>query len=543
MKKILKVIALMLVAAFVLSACGNGGGQVTGGTEPSVETNGDESSTVTDMGGTAIVETGTETTRTHLNWALGAMPPSLDPTMALDMPGSQVGKIIHQTLFTQSFAADGTMSIVGLLAEDYEIIDSQNLRVWLREGVMFHDASMMTAEDVQWSLERAGVSPHVAPIANMIESVTIEDDFTVVIHLNIPFAPILSNLAHTSTSILSRSAVERLTPEVHQFEPVGLGPFKVTNYVAGDRIEMARFDDFWGELPLLETITMRAIPDGSMRAIELETGAIDLAYAILPPDFNRLRNDPNVTMMSTFTFGADFIGFNNQRAPFDDVRVRQAILYAIDGEVLVNAAFQGTSAPVNGPLAEMVWGSYSANLPTREFNIERARELLAEAGFPDGFSTTIWTNQNDTRIDMATILQSDLRVIGIDVEIEVLEWGAYLDATAAGEHEMFILGWVATTGDADYGLFPTHHSSSFGATGNRAFYHNPEVDRLLDLGRSETDPARRLEIYAEAQRLIWEDAPMFYTNQTEVLIGTVPDLRGLRLLPNQHHTITTIFFE
>ena len=533
-KNILKVVALMLVSAFVLAACGNGGG-----------TQQQQQPAAQDQGAPAQQQPAEEPPaaeeyvgRTHLNWVLGAMPPSLDPTMTNDMPGAQVMEFVHQRLFT----FDDDMNIVGQLATDWEFIDAQNLRVWIREGVMFHDGSILTADDVAWSLERAGRSPHVAVISNMIDTVTVEGPDVVVIHLEMPFSPILANLAHGANGILSRNAVESVGEEVHQFAPVGLGPFRVTNYVAGDRIEMVRFDDFWGTAPLLETVTMRAVPDGSMRAIELETGAADLVYNIQPADFNRLQNDPSVNMVSVRTFTTNFVGFNTQRAPFDDVRVRQAILYAIDFDVLVDAVWQGTTFPVNGPLADAVWGSISPELPGRPLNLERARELMAEAGLADGFSTTIWTNQNDQRIDIATIVQSDLRLIGIDVEIEVLEWGAYLDATAAGEHEMFILGWVAVTGDADYGLFPVYHSSSFGATGNRSFYHNPEVDRLLELGRAETDPQRRLEIYAEAQWLIFEDAPMFWTNQGNNLKGTSADLRGLTLRPNDHHSIDRIFF-
>jgi len=535
-KNVLKVVALMLVAMFVLAACGGGGtAPADGGNQPPVvnndnDDNGDDQGPITPP---------TATSRTHLNWALGAMPPSMDPTMALDMPGSQVGNIVHQGLFTHN----ENMEIVGQLATDWEFVDAQNLRVWIREGVRFHDGSLLTAEDVAWSLERAGRSPHVAMVANMIDTVTVEAPYQVLITLDVPFGAILANLAHTSTSILSQNAVESVGEEIHQFAPIGLGPFMVTEYVSGDRIEMVRFDDFWGTAPVLESITMRAISDGNMRAIELETGTIDIAYNLLPADFNRLRDDPSVNVVSTFAWQADFIGFNTQRAPFDDVRVRQAILYAIDEEAMVMAALQGTSRPVNGPLADLVWGSISAELPGRPFNPDRARELLAEAGLPDGFSTTIWTNQNETRIDMATILQSDLAMVGIDLSIEVLEWGAYLDMTAAGEHEMFVLGWVASTGDADYGLFPTHHSSSWGATGNRSFYQNLEVDRLLEEARAEIDPARRLELYAEAQWLIFEDAPMFYTHQAETLIGTAPDLRGLRLFPNLHHSLTTIYFE
>ena len=471
----------------------------------------------------------------HLFWALPTLPLSLDPAFAMDTASAQVMELVHQRLF----AFDDNMEIVGQLAADWEFIDNQNLRVQIRENVKFHDGTILTADDVAWSLERAGSSPFAAPMAHVIDSVTVEDAHTVVIHLEEPFAPVLALLANRTGSVLSRAAVERVGEDFHQFEPIGLGSFKVIDYIHGERIAMIRFDDFWGEAPILESINVVAVHDAIIRADMLLFGEVDIAYGVLADD---LRYVPNVNVLSTFSLGSNYIGFNTQKPPFDDVRVRHAIDYAIDMEQIIEAVFGETARALNGPLADAVWGSISTELPQRSYNPERARELLKEAGIWEGFQITIWTNYAPQRIDIAQIVQFFLWDVGLDSVIEILDWGTYLDLTAAGEHDMFILGWAPAAGDADFHLFPLYHSSSWGALGNRTFYRNLEVDRLLEEARAEIDTQRRLALYAEAQRLIFEDAPKIWTNQGELFVGARDNIRGLRLSPNGLHSIAEIYF-
>jgi len=178
--------------------------------------------------------------------------------------------------------------------------------------------------------------------------------------------------------------------------------------------------------------------------------------------------------------------------------------------------------PAKGPLAPNVWG-YSDDLEGQEYNIDKAKELLAETDMADGFDTTLWVNDDQQIIDTAVYIQNELAELNINVEIEQFEWGAYLETLANGNHDMFILGWTTVTADADYGLYALFHSKNFGAPGNRSFYSNEEVDALLDEGRTTADEAVRQEAYSEVQQILIDDAPAVYLNHTSFLLGVNND--------------------
>jgi peptide/nickel transport system substrate-binding protein len=190
----------------------------------------------------------------------------------------------------------------------------------------------------------------------------------------------------------------------------------------------------------------------------------------------------------------------------------------------------------NSPISNRVFGA-NTGLEPYAYDQERAKELLAEAGFPDGFSTTLWTNDNPLRMQIAEIVQAELANIGVQVDVEVVEWGTYLAETAAGLHDMFILGWVTVTGDADYGLYALFHSSQFGDPGNRTFYASDRVDELLDAGRRATDPAEREAIYFEAQEIIRDEAPWLFLIVTTEEHGVRNDITGFVPHPAGHHRL------
>jgi len=183
-------------------------------------------------------------------------------------------------------------------------------------------------------------------------------------------------------------------------------------------------------------------------------------------------------------------------------------------------------------------------MPPIEYNLERARELLAEAGYPDGFSTTIWWNSpNLQRQQIAEMMQFSLGRIGINVTIETFDWATYLARADVGDHDMMIIGWVSVTGDIDYGLFPLFHSTSYGPAGNRGFWSSPELDELLERGRSELDPDVRIDIYRQALELIREGASALTVRQGEFLHVTGSGVRGWTLAPHTSHNFATIYFE
>ena len=534
-RRIVAILTALLLVTLLVAACGGD----NGGTDPTPAPAPSTPSPAAPSPGTPAAPPPVDeyTGKTHLNWAHGAFPPSMDPTLINDMPGAQVRVLVYDTLLY----FDSNMELQYGLATGYNFVDPQTVVLQIREGVQFHNGETLTAEDVAWSLTRAGQAPQVAAIANMIDKAEVTGANEVTLYLEFPFGPILAHIAHGATGILHKGTVERMGVEAHELAPVGTGPFMVTSMITGDSIELARNNNYWGNIPVLETISIRVIPDETMRSLELEAGAVDLISNVAFTDFERLSNNPDITTYVLPNLSTNFVGFNAQKAPFDDVRVRQAIAYAIDNEAILANVHRGLTTPVNGPIADSVWGSVAAELPGFPYNPDKARELLTEAGFPDGFSTTIWLNETVERQTIATIVQAQLRLVGVEVDIQVLEWGAYLDGTGAGEHDMFILGWVSVTGDPDYGLYPTYHTDSWGDAGNRARYSNERVDELIMTGRTSADQNVRLQAYAEAQRIIAEEVPTMWVNQGSERFATGAEWKGYVLHPAGYHSITTMF--
>lgn len=472
------------------------------------------------------------TLRDTLVVGMGADAVSLDPHRSNDQSSSRVRGHIYETLIAQ----DNDLNLIPGLAESWTQVDALTFEFKLKQGVTFHDGSPFTAADVKFTFDRAVASPDIGFIMNPIASTDVVDDFTVRLTTKFAFAPMLASLAHPAAAILSRNVVV----DGYDFEmPVGTGPFKFVDRVVGDSLTLARFDDYHGTKAVTPNLVFRVIPDNSVRTIELETGAIDIAYDIGPADVNRVDSNPDLVLVRDANLSMTYIGFNFQKAPFDNIKVRQAINLALDMEAIVEVVMRGVGAPAFGPIGPNVFGANN-DLEPYPFDVARARALMAEAGFPDGFETTLWTNENQIRMDIAEIAQNQLAEIGIKVTVQVLEWGAYLAATAAGEHDMFILGWTTVTADADYGLFPLFHSSQFGGPGNRTYYANARVDQLLEIGRESVDPAARLAAYREAQQIIRDEAPWIFVNTGENISGISNKVTGFTQAPAGIHRLTGV---
>lgn len=470
----------------------------------------------------------------------GADAISLSPHNVNDQPSARVMSQIYDTLVVQT----ESLELVPGLAESWEQVDETTWIFNIRQGVTFHDGSALTASDVAYTLNRLRDPATAAPasfIVGFVNTLEATDEYTVRLTTNGPFAPLLAHLAHTATSILSQAAVEAAGEDYGTTVVVGTGPFKFVSWQTASQIVLERNDDWWGGEVLPAEVVFRPIVEGSVRAIELEAGGIDIAYALEPRDYLRLEDgsNPRVVVEAIETLSTNYVGFNAAKAPYDDVRVRQAINHALDVGAIIDAIYEGLGNPANGPISPQVFGA-NLDLEGYDYDPERARALLAEAGYPNGFDTTIWTNDNPLRIQIAEIAQAFLADVGVNVEIQVLEWGAYLDGTAAGNHDMFILGWVTVTADADYGLYALFHSSQFGNAGNRTFWASDRLDELLDLGRSEADADTRMEIYAEAQEIIAEQAPWIFLNVTLEMNGWRDNVDGFIAHPAGSHRLANV---
>ncbi|PYZ96042.1 glutathione ABC transporter substrate-binding protein [Alteribacter lacisalsi] len=457
---------------------------------------------------------------------------AIDPHLTNDVPSNNV----QANIFDRLVYLDEDMELEPMLATDWELIEDDLWEFTLRDDVTFHDGSEFNAEVVKANLERILDEEIASPRANvfeMIEKVTVEDEFTVRIKTEFPFGALDAHLAHIGGSMISGEAIEADYEAMENGEDPGSyinnnspgsGFFELEERNSGDSITLVRNDNYWGDPAKVDRVTFRVIGDEGQIINSVEAGEIDIAFPIRPTDMSRLDANEDVELYVQDSVSMAYVGFNNQKEPYDDPRVRQALSMAIDKDSIIDNVLEGAADKAVGPISDNVFG-FDENIEDLGYDPERARELLEEAGYADGFETSIWTNDTSEREDIAIIVQSQLEEIGVDVSIEVLEWGAYLDQTAAGEHDMFILGWSTGTGDADVGLYSLFHSSQHG-TGNKTFIENDELDQLLEDARMETDEAAREALYSETMQLLVDEAPMLYLYHTDYLEGLGSHLSG-----------------
>ena len=481
-------------------------------------------------GGDSDKKSGSATAKDTLVIAQGADAKSLDPHASNDNPSSR----IRIQIFDRLMDLDDNGVPQPMLAESWERPDDTTIIFHLRKGVKFHNGDEMKASDVKFSLERALKSPEVSHILDGVKGVEVLDDYTVKVTTEKPMAAILNNLSHTTIAILSEKATTEAGDSFGQ-NPIGTGPYKFVSWQSGDRVTLEAFPDYWqGEAPV-KNVVFRNIVEETNRTIGLETGELDIIYDIQGMDKNKLKDDERFNLIEGPQLSLTYLGFNMKKAPYDNPKVREAISYAIDQKPIIDTVFLGAGEPANSILGPNVFAYYDVEKFTQD--IAKAKALLAEAGYPNGFKAKIWVNDNPVRRDTAVILQDQLKQIGIDLTIETVEWGAFLDGTARGDHEMYLLGWGNVTRDPDYGMFELISTSTMGAAGNRSFYSNPEVDKLLEAGKTELDPEKRKEIYKQIQEIVRKDLPMYMIVYPLQNVVTQKNIKNFKLDPAQGHKI------
>ncbi|GAA0335512.1 glutathione ABC transporter substrate-binding protein [Oceanobacillus sp. FSL W7-1281] len=465
-------------------------------------------------------------------------PVSMDPAGSNDTPSSNVQANVFETLVT----LDGDMELQPLLATEWEQVEDNVWEFTLRDDVTFHDGSEFNAEVVKANIDRI-LDPDVASprlfLYEMVEEVEVVDDYTVRFVTEYPFAPFPAHIAHNGGGMASLEVIEADYEAMEDGEdpgsyisqnPIGTGFFKFDSWDTGDQIRLVKNEDYWGEPAHLDSVVFKEVSEANTRVAELETGTSHIIDPLGPSNMAQVENSEGIHVAPQESVSVSYIGFNVEKEPFDDPDVRKAINMAIDKSQIIDGIYEGVGIPAVGPLAPAVYG-YDENAPGLEYDLEEAKQLLADAGYEDGFSTTIWTNDTQERVDAATNVQAQLQELNIDVDVEVMEWGTYLERTAQGDHDMFVLGWSTVTGDADYGLYPLFHSDNIGDPGNRSFLQDEELDEMLEAARREGDEEARLQLYSDIQAELSELAPMLYLHHQEFLLGVSDDVEGLTQLP------------
>lgn len=468
-----------------------------------------------------------------LIWGQGADITSLDPHQGKETSAVEFTDQIFDTLFV----VDQNNEVQPLIAESYEQTSDTQYAVKIREGIKFHDGSDLTAEDVKFSLDRAIASASVSYIVDFIDNVEVVDEYNVLINLKAPYAPALRNLSVPFSAIVPKALVEA-DEDAFIKNPVGCGPYKFVEWKPGDSARLVAFDEYFGGKAATENLVMKVIPEASQRTIALENNEIDIAYDIIPNDLEKVANNENLQLFDAPSLTCYYVSMNLNKAPYDNQLVRDAINFAIDRQTIVDIIAYGSGEPADAIVAPGVFGYSSPG--AYEYDPEKAKSLLAEAGYPDGFSTSIWVNDNQTRVEVCQAIQGMLKEIGIDCAVEVMEFGSFIQATTNGEHDMAYFGWVTSSIDADYTYYSLEHSSQQGAAGNRTFLADAEVDALIETGRTTTDTETRLAAYRDLAVKLKEinnNAPIYYSNITA---GASSKVEGFIMDPIGYHKLHTV---
>ncbi|WP_404454771.1 glutathione ABC transporter substrate-binding protein [Virgibacillus necropolis] len=429
---------------------------------------------------------------------------NLDPHFITNIDSAN---IIYQKVYETLVAFNDDMEIVPNLAKDWKQIDETTWQFKLNEGITFHDGAPFNAKAVKATFDRLldpeTGSPQREKLG-MIEEVKVIDEATVQLILSKPYAPLLSILASNEGSIISPKAIAE-SPKSLASHPVGTGPFVFESWNTGQDITLVKNEDYWGEKPKIDKVVFEVIPESATRLAMIETGEAHITDTVPISEIERIKNSDTLNLYQTDGLAVSYIAFNVQNAPVDNVKLRKAISHAVERDAIIKGIFNDVGTLANSAMSPKVFG-YSENIKPYEYNINKAKQLMEEAGFKDGVNLTLVTNDRQERVRMAEVIKSQLKGIGVNVEIQVLEYGAYIDAIDKGDYQMMISGWGNATGDGDYNQYNLFHSDSHGLAGNLFYYSNNKVDKLLETARSETSSEKREELYEKAMKIEMEDA-------------------------------------
>lgn len=434
---------------------------------------------------------------------------SFDPHNHNDSVSCTATRNIYSNLIKLN---ESTGEFVGDLAESFEFTDELTCAFKLKEGVKFHNGADLTSEDVKFSLERQKLSSRVGHLVTMIEDIEIIDDYNFNIILNEPSSALISSLAHAGGAIFDKDTVEETeaSGDTVEANPNGTGPYYFENWNPGDSYSLVRFDDYFGENAKNGGLLVRTIKEESSRTIALETGEVDILAAVGLTDAQRIRETSGIELVEYESTQLEYIVFNTSTAPFDDIKVRQAINHAINKDDVIVVALSGEGEPNYSYLGSGAKG-YSADVTKYEFDLDKAQELLLEAGYDNDLEFTIMVRSDQTS-RAAQVVQASLAEIGVKVTIDQMDSAVFLERTGNGEHTAAILGWFANA-EPDNTFRPLFHSATPAAGGNRAFFNNETVDELIDKAAQTQDYDVRTECYDEVLAIATEEAIFapFYT--------------------------------
>ncbi|MCL5046612.1 MAG: ABC transporter substrate-binding protein [Actinobacteria bacterium] len=418
---------------------------------------------------------------------------------------------IYETLVTY----DKDMKIVPKLAVSWKQIDPKKWEFKLRDGVQFQDGTPFDANAVKISLERASKAPRGSGFVGFVDKVDVVDKSTVVINLKTQFGPILNNLANPVASIISPDALQKYGDQITR-NPVGTGPYKLVQWTPNEKAALEKNPKYWGKAPQIDRLEFKPIPEESTRLMALKSGEVDAIENPAPHEIANLKKDPNFQVIMTPRARNVWLGFNVKDKTLQNKKLREAIAHAVDRSAIVKSVLEdmGREARDGFIPPELV----KTDPPIRfDYDVAKAKALMAEAGYANGLELNLWT-PNDRYLrdrQVAEVIQQQLKQIGINAKITVMEWGSYLAALGRHEQQLYLIGWGFMTGEPSQAMRQTLFT---GNAFNYTNYSDKTFDDLLGKAEQEPDPGKRQAIYQQMQqKILAEDVvavPLYYMYNT-----------------------------
>jgi glutathione transport system substrate-binding protein len=470
-----------------------------------------------------------------------------DPYDANDTLSQAMAKSFYEGLF----GFDKDMKLIPVLADSYTVSpDGLVYTIKLKHGVKFHDGTDFKADAVKANLDRV-TNPdnklkRYGLYNNNIAKTEAVDDYTARITLKTPFSPFIAQLAHPSTVMISPTALAKYGKDIAD-NPVGTGPFKFVEWQRTDHLKVAKFDGYWRKgYPKVDTITWKPVVDNNARAALMQTGEAHFTFPLPYEQAELLKSKPELDVVAAPSIVLRYLSMNTQQKPFDNPKVRQAIAYAINKDALAKVAFNGYATPAEGVAPEGV--EYAVKIGPWPYDLAKAKQLMTEAGYPNGFETELWSAYNHTTAQKVTqFLQQQLGQIGIKAKITLLEAGQRVEKVeswqdpATAPVRLYYVGWSTSTGEADWALRPLLYSGSFPPSlFNTAYYKNPKFDADIKDAQLTTDSTKKAALYKDAQQTAWNDAPWAPLVTEKLLSAHNRKLSGVYVIPDASFNFTEV---
>jgi glutathione transport system substrate-binding protein len=461
---------------------------------------------------------------------------TLDPGDANDTLSQGVGRLMLEGLY----GFDEDMKVVPKLAEAYTAnATATEFTFTLRQGVSFHDGTPFDAEAVKFNLERvANPDNHLKrqSLLATLDRVEVVERYTAKAILKEPFGAFIPTIAHPSLALSSPAAVQKYGKEIGR-HPVGTGPFVFTSWTPDTLKVHANPTYRVPGMPRVATITIRSVPENGSRLAMLQTGEAQFIFPMPPEMIPVVQNNPKIAVVEVPSIIGRGASLNLMKKPFDDLRVRQALNYAVDKEAYIKVVFSGHGEQLDSPEPPKI--TFYQKQGVWPFDLAKARQLLAEAGLAKGFETEIIGTNNTANVRGMEFLQQQFAQVGVKLNVSPLEAGVLASRvfSAATPEEatvqMETIGWSSSTGDADWCLRPMFAKAAFPPKMfNVSYYENPEVDKDLQAALQTADARVRGAAYADAQARIWQDCPWVWLTVDHLITARASNLAGAWRIPD-----------